>query len=128
MPATATPTAADAALAQRRAAAMSATRVRSANAKTIKEIRGAAYMEGLAIVADMLRHGDMDSPLGAIPIWRLVQSIKWMGDHRTEQVLSAADVFRPNRPLRRLTERQRHLLAGALDDVAADARPGRPQR
>lgn len=99
-----------------------AQHVRTTNARTLKEVKSYDHAEGLGVVADMLRHADMDRPIGTLPVWRLLTAIRGVGELRAEEALEAADVFRMRRPLRRLTTRQRHRLAAALDEMAAATR------
>lgn len=109
-------------MAQRLDALDVGNRIRTSNARTLKEIRGVSYVEGLALVADILRHGDVDGPLGVVPAWRLVTSISSVGEERAETIFANVDITRVRRPLRRMTTRQRHRLADELGRLPMDAR------
>ncbi|HZA18955.1 MAG TPA: hypothetical protein VE645_19095 [Pseudonocardiaceae bacterium] len=107
---------------QRDAARAIANHVRITNARTCKNIRRLSYAKGTTKVARLLHHGDLDGPLGTLPIWRLVTAIRSMGDIRAEELLYRADIQRHRRPLRTLTPRQRRRLALELDALPVDPR------
>lgn len=104
--------------AQWMSALATANHVRYTNAQTCDDLRALPYADGCRAVARLLRHGDMDGPLGSLPIWRLLKAIRWMGDARAGRVMvimGAESARAPRRTVRRLTVRQRHLIARALE-------------
>lgn len=111
---------------QAMAALVKANHVRLANSVTLKQLRcSACKADGLTEIASILRHGDLDGPLGAIRVRRLLLSVPWVGHDHARRILEQGQVF-ADRPLRRLSVRQTHLLAGALDAAAKRARARRP--
>lgn len=95
-----------------------ANAVRISNAELTRSLKARSYREGLLHVAALLR-GDVKGPAGAIPTGRLLRAIRWMSTARTHEVAAAAHVYDLHRPVRRLTERQRHELAHVLEDRAS---------
>jgi hypothetical protein len=98
-----------------------ANEVRISNALTIAAIRRLRPKEkGLRAAARILRSGDMDGPLGAMSVRRLTLAPYYVNDHAAEALLKAAHIF-SDKPLRRLSERQREALAAAMTEAAAYA-------
>jgi hypothetical protein len=96
--------------------------VRTTNARWLEALRARSHREGLLAAATLLADGDMKGPAGSIPIYRLLTSIRWVKRVRAEQLLRSASIFQSSRPLRRLSMRQRLLLAGALETAAETSR------
>ena len=92
-----------------------ANHVRVTNARTLRELKDYPYAEGMAIVADMLRHADLSGPCGSIPTIRLLHAVRGLGETKVEDLLHTAEILRARLPLRRLSNRQRNLLANALE-------------
>jgi hypothetical protein len=99
-----------------------ANHVRCTNARFLNGIRAMSYQDGLRVAATTLLHGDMKGPMGAIQTQRLLISVRWLNRRRIETLLHSAGIYQSNRPLRRLTARQRRLLAAALNSTATFAR------
>jgi hypothetical protein len=103
---------------QRHEALTRANEVRIANAITIGAIKRVPSMVGgLRATARLLREADMDGPTGALPVYRVVFAPRWMGADRGLPMLTRAGIY-ADRPLRRLTERQRVALAQAMEVAA----------
>jgi hypothetical protein len=93
--------------------------VRVANSITIMAIRQLRSKDaGLRAAAKILREADMDGPLGAMPVYRLTFAAHYVAERAGLQLLAAAHIF-ADRPLRRLTQRQRDALADAMCAAAA---------
>jgi hypothetical protein len=92
-----------------------ANAVRSANAQTCRYLGAMRHAEGLRYVAKLLRDDDLSGPLASMPIGRLLYAIRGMGEGKAESTLRLAQVFQSHRPLRRLTMRQRGILAESLE-------------
>jgi hypothetical protein len=91
--------------------------VRITNAVTLREIGKLRKADSLRAGAELLRHG-LDGPLGAVSVGRFVGSVRGIGTIQTDGLLAKAGVV-GDRSLRRLSTRQVHVLAEALDDAAA---------
>lgn len=89
--------------------------VRCTNARTCSDLKALPHAKGCRVVAELLRHDSMEGPLGSLPVWRLLKAIRHMGDVKAERIMGVASVREPRRTLRRLTVRQRHLIAHALE-------------
>jgi hypothetical protein len=99
-----------------------ANHVRTTNARFLDGIREMSHPDGCRAVAAALLDGDMKGPAGAIATHRLLKAVRWLSRIRIETLLSGAGIYQSDRPLRRLTTRQRCLLAGALNALAASSR------
>lgn len=98
-----------------------ANAIRCENAHMRSHLRTLRLPEGCEFVVEMLRT-DLKGPSGSIPLGRMLNTIRSMGDVRVMRALRAAEVVDPTRPIRRLSARQRALLADHLISVAAVAR------
>jgi hypothetical protein len=96
---------------QRMAALALGDRVRLANARTLREIRGMSGPEGRDRVVEILLNGDEKSPIGGVPVRRLLVAPRGIGDSMVQKVLHRAKVFSGDRSLRQLTQRQRNTIA-----------------
>lgn len=94
---------------QRTAALALANQVRVANARTLKEIRRAPYVDGMVHVMDILS-GDVTGPVGQIRIGRLLLCPRGLGEGKAQKLLRAAGIYNGDRRLRQLTPRQRNEL------------------
>lgn len=99
-----------------------ANAVRVTNAATLRAVKSHGYSDGLDYVAELLRHADLDGPAGSLQIGKLLRAISRMDLERAHEDCRTALIFDLRRPLRRLSERQRHGLAFALNDRAARTR------
>lgn len=96
-----------------------ANEVRVANSITIMGIRRLPSKDaGLRAAARVLRAADMDGPLGGLPVYRLAFAPHYVHERTALRLLAAAGIF-ADKPLRRLTRRQREALADAMDEAAA---------
>lgn len=99
-----------------------ANHVRITNAETSKRLAKApCKADGLEAAAELLRHTGMDEPLGTMPIRRFLGSIRGVGDSVRSELMRRTGVY-DDRPLRRLSLRQRLTLAELMDEGAAAAR------
>lgn len=94
---------------QRTTALALANVVRTANAKTLKEIRRAPYTDGMTHVMDILS-GDVTGPVGQIKVGRLLLCPRGLGETKAQKLLRAAGIYNGDRRLRQLTPRQRSEL------------------
>jgi hypothetical protein len=100
---------------QRMAALQLANTVRTTNARTLRGIAGVPMVDGIDQVIALLRDGDEKGPLGSMSIGRLLAAPKGMGTVRATSLLGAASVMSADRKLRRITTRQRMVLAHHLE-------------
>lgn len=107
---------------QQRDALAKANHVRTTNAGAFKDLKAKPRHEALQAVADLLRHGDMEGPAGSMQVYRTLTAIRHVDEVKASRLLVAAQVFDPARSLRRLSVRQRHRLAEALEVAAAEVR------
>lgn len=94
---------------QRLAALALANMVRTTNARTLREIRRAPYVDGMVHVMDILS-GDVKGPVGQIPVGRLLLCPRGLGQTKAQKILRAAGIYSGDRRLRQLTPRQRNEL------------------
>lgn len=71
--------------------------------------------EGVIAVADAIENRNEETVLGSVRIRHLLLSIDLIGDAKARKMLLLAGIANPDRRLRDLTERQRHVLIGALE-------------
>lgn len=106
---------------QRMEALALANAIRCENAKMRRHLRTLRLPEGCEFVVEILR-SDLKGPEGGIMLGRLLNTIRGLGGVRVMRAYRAAEVVDPTRAVRRLTPRQRALLADHLVGVAAVAR------
>jgi hypothetical protein len=111
---------------QAMAAKAIADQVRIANARYLANLKQQPMRRGLMQAAALLRDGDMKGPAGAIQVYRLVTSIRYVQRKRAEAILYKAQVYQSNRSLRKLSPRQRELLATLLTKAAVYSRERLP--
>ncbi len=99
-----------------------ANHVRTTNAAAIKALKARTRRDAMLTVAELLRRGDMKGPAGALQVYRTLTAIRHIDEARAGRLLTAAQVFDPARSLRRLSMRQRLMLAGELEAAAASIR------
>jgi hypothetical protein len=94
-----------------------ANEVRLTNATTLRAIKATPFVDGCGMVAAILL--DPDEHQAAIPVGRLLLSIRRMGESRLARLLRTAGVLMPTKRVDALTERQRDVLVVGLRRMAA---------
>lgn len=92
-----------------------ANEMRSGMAEFRRSIAELPQHEGVVAVAEAIETRHDEPLLGAIRIKTLLTSIDLIGDAKARKMLMLAGVLNHDKRLRDLTERQRHVLVGALE-------------
>lgn len=109
------------------AATEASTRVRQANAATKAHIAALPKDRGMEAVARLLRHGDVEGPLGSMPVRALLMSVRCLGDKHAGRFLLGLSAFEVSR-VRRLGVRKRLRLATDLEHGARVVRYERQRK
>lgn len=98
--------------------------VRTENAKTKRTIAGLSYLDGCTHVADLLdRHPD--GPFRSMKALELLCAIHRVQEGSATPLLHGVGVYRPDRRVGELTDRQRAELALTLRVRVSSYRPRR---
>ena len=92
-----------------------ANATRITNAKTLKRLGELNTLDGIDALIELLRDGDEKGPLGVIPIRRLLCAVRGLGDGKADNLLHAACIVSGDRKIRKLTRRQREMMAFHLE-------------
>lgn len=90
-----------------------ADKIRMANARTKKAIRGLPQSGGFVFAAGVLRQPTPEQE--AMPVFGLITSVRGVGESATANTLRRAGINNPTKRLRDLTPRQRRLIADWMD-------------
>jgi hypothetical protein len=101
-----------------------ANRVRIANARYKHDLFALTYIDGIHQAAGLLDH-PVTGSYGAMKVSHLLESIRKLGENRSNRLMYKAGIYSRERRLGQLTARQRAALADGLRDLASTYKPRR---